>query len=63
MTKDEIWDVIHELSDIRAQYSVWNGTADEQRKYRACSIGITVLRSLIYDEQELENIGVLTDER
>jgi hypothetical protein len=57
MTKDEILDVIHELSDIRAQYSYWNFNEEERKKYFSCSVAIAALRSLIYGEKELERIG------
>lgn len=43
--KEEVWEAIHELSDIRAQYSVFDDK--ECEKYRACSLGIKALRELI----------------
>lgn len=36
---------IHELSDIRAQYSVFD--PEERLKYNACSLGIDALRKAI----------------
>lgn len=43
--KEEVWDVIHELSDIRAQYSIFD--EEEYRKHHACSLAIRALRELI----------------
>ena len=42
---DEVWNAIHELSDIRAAYSVFD--PDESKKYHALSMGIEALRSVI----------------
>lgn len=41
---DEIFDVIHELSDIRAQYNLFD--REGKRKYHACSLAIRALRSM-----------------
>lgn len=43
--KEEVWDAIYELSDIRAGYSVFD--KEEQKKYHACSLAIKALRELI----------------
>ena len=43
--REEVWDVIHELSDIRAKYNLFN---EKQRpKYHACSLAIRALREVI----------------
>lgn len=42
---DEIWSAIHELSDIRAQYSLFD--EKEKQKYHACSLAIKALREMI----------------
>lgn len=38
----EIWQAIHELSDIRAGYNLFD--EDEEKKYRSCSLAIKALR-------------------
>ena len=43
--KAEVWDAIHELSDIRAGYNMLDD--EEWSKYRACSLGIKALREAI----------------
>mgnify|MGYP003299088765 CR=1 FL=1 len=45
LDKEEVWDAIHELSDIRAQYSVFD--SEERVKYHACSLAIKALRGVI----------------
>ena len=43
--REEVWEAIRELSDIRAAYSLFD---DEGRdKYHACSLGIKALREVI----------------
>lgn len=52
--KEEVWNVIHELSDIRAQYNLFD--EEETAKYHACSYGIKALRKSIgLDEGRTEN--------
>ena len=41
----EVWDAIHELSDIRAGYNLFD--EEESPKYHACSLGIKALREVI----------------
>lgn len=41
----EVWDAIHELSDIRAGYNLFDDK--EWLKYHACSLGIKALREVI----------------
>lgn len=43
--KKEAWDAIHELSDMRAGYSLFN--KEEREKYHACSLAIKALREAI----------------
>ena len=43
--KEEVWEAIHELSDIRASYNLFN--TEENSKYQACSIAIKALREVI----------------
>ena len=43
--KEEVWDAIHELSDIRARYNLFDD--EEAGKYHACSLGIKALREVI----------------
>ena len=50
MTKDEIWAVIRELSDIRAQYSAFD--EEERKRYRACSVAIAALRNELEERNE-----------
>lgn len=45
--KEEVWKAIHELSDIRAKYSLFD--EEESGKYHACSLGIKALREVIGD--------------
>lgn len=42
---DEVWNAIHELSDIRAAYSVFD--PNESKKYHALSMGIKALKAVI----------------
>lgn len=46
----EVWAAIHELSDIRANYNLFD--EKEQSKYRACSLGIKALRAVIGEEEQ-----------
>ena len=48
MDTKEIWDAIHDLSDIRAQYSVFS--KEECPKYHACSLAIKALRKLVEED-------------
>jgi hypothetical protein len=43
--KQEVWDAIHELSDIRAEYNLFDDK--EIGKYYACSLAIKALREAI----------------
>ena len=52
MDSDKVWDVIHELSDIRAQYSCFD--ADEVESYRACSFAIEMLRDIVGERRSGE---------
>lgn len=42
LDKSEVWDAIHLLSDIRAQYDVFDKA--EHEKYHACSLAIQALK-------------------
>lgn len=43
--KEEVWEAIHELSDIRARYNLFN--PKQRPKYHACSLAIQALREVI----------------
>lgn len=43
--KEEVWRAIHELSDIRAKYNLFD--KEESGKYHACSLGIKALKEAI----------------
>ena len=43
--KEEVWNAIHELSDIRAGYNLFDD--EELPKYHACSLAIKALRDVI----------------
>ena len=43
--RDEVWEAIHELSDIRAGYNLFS--SKERTKYHACSLAIRALREVI----------------
>ena len=43
--KEEVWKAIHELSDIRAGYNLFDDK--EIDKYHACSLAIIALREVI----------------
>ena len=43
--KEEVWDAIWILSDLRAQYNVFDKKGRE--KYHACSLAIKALREVI----------------
>lgn len=43
--REEVWDAIWTLSDLRAQYSVFD--KQEREKYHACSLAIKALREVI----------------
>ena len=44
-SKEEVWNAIHELSDIRAGYNLFDDK--EIGKYHACSLAIKALREVI----------------
>ena len=44
-SEKEVWDAIHELSDIRAGYNIFD--EKDMPKYEACSLGIQALRSML----------------
>lgn len=46
--KEEIQDAIHELSDIRAKYNLFN--PKQRPKYHACTLAIKALNSIINNE-------------
>lgn len=48
--KEEVWDAIHELSDIRAKYNLFN--PKQRPKYHACSLAIKALREVIDEPLE-----------
>lgn len=43
--KEEVWDAIWTLSDLRAQYNLFDKKGRE--KYHACSLAIKALREVI----------------
>lgn len=43
--KKEVWEAIHELSDIRAKYNL--SDKKQRAKYHACSLAIMALRKVI----------------
>ena len=43
--KEEVWNAIQELSDIRAGYNLFDD--EELPKYHACSLAIKALRDVI----------------
>ena len=43
--KEEVWDAIRKLSDVRAQYSIFDKY--ECVQYHACSLAIKALREVI----------------
>lgn len=51
--REEVWEAIHELSDIRARYSLFE--EEERPKYRACSLAIEALREIIGEPCESTN--------
>lgn len=44
-SREEVWNTIHELSDIRAAYNVFD--VEERKKYRALSMAIEALKAVI----------------
>lgn len=44
----EVWDAIHELSDIRARFNLFDD--EEWKKYHACSLAIKALRKVIGED-------------
>ena len=49
--REEVWEAIHELSDIGAGYNLFD--EEERIKYRACRLGIQALREVINEPCEL----------
>ena len=43
--KEEVWNAIHTLSEVRAGFSVFGD--DERSVYHACSLAIKALREVI----------------
>lgn len=43
--REEVWDAIHEISDIRARCNLFDG--EDWHKYHACSLAIKALREVI----------------
>ena len=54
--REEVWDAIHELSDIRAKYNCFN--QKQRPKYHACSLGIWALREVIGEPIEIDSIKI-----
>lgn len=48
--KEEVWEAIHELSDIRAGYNWFN--KEERPKCHACSLAIKALREIVDLKEE-----------
>lgn len=48
--REEVWEAIHELSDIRARYNLFN--PKQRPKYHACSLAIKALREVINEPCE-----------
>ena len=48
-TNVQIWNAIHELSDIRARYDISN--EKDLLKYEACSLGIQALRKMLKNDE------------
>lgn len=48
-TEEKIWDAIHELSDIRAGYNLFD--EKELSKSQACSMGIFALRKMLENKK------------
>lgn len=48
-TNVQIWDAIHELSDIRARYDISN--ENDLLKYKACSLGIKALKKMLKNDE------------
>lgn len=44
-TEEEVWNAIHTLSDMRAEFNCFD--ENDVRKYEACSMGIDALRMLV----------------
>lgn len=51
MDRNEIWETIYTLSEIRSQYDIFNSTA-EQKRYHACSVAIKALRHMLGGKYE-----------
>lgn len=51
--REEVWEAIHELSDIRARYNLFN--PKQKPKYHACSLAIKALREVINEPCESIN--------
>lgn len=49
-TNEQIWDAIHEVSDIRAGYNLFD--EKDVGKYEACSLSIWALRKMLKDEKK-----------
>lgn len=48
-TEEKIWDAIHELSDIRAGYNLFD--EKDLNKYGACCTAIWALRKMLEGEK------------
>ena len=58
--REEVWNAIHELSDIRATCSLFN--KKQRTKYHACSLAIKALREVIGEPVVVEKGDASTDE-
>ncbi len=56
-TENELWNVISELSDIRAQYSIFD-SREEYWKHHACGIGIEALRTIMGIDNVVRPVSV-----
>lgn len=48
-SEKEVWNAIHELSDIRAGYNIFD--EKDVSKYEACSLGIQALRKMLKNDE------------
>lgn len=46
--KEEVWDAIHKISEVRAGYSVF--AQQERSVYHACSLAIKALKEVIEED-------------
>ncbi len=53
--REEVWEAIHEISDIRAGYNLFN--RKQRSKYHACYLAIKALREVIGEPIIVEKGG------